>query len=172
MKSRLLILSFCFIALTSCTPDEPCPTCFEDIVRCKVNGKKWVSNCKSDIPFVFGCSSVGCYYYYYEEKSLNLSARNDDQNSGISIDQSSRWGGAQLGNNSIQQREFSFGNSLLKGNCSRLDSVDLSYENYFILDKIDTINYFIIGKFGFRSFNLCGDTVTITDGYFKTKFKF
>lgn len=37
---------------------------------------------------------------------------------------------------------------------------------------MDTVNYIIEGQFEFKLSNLCGDTLTITDGYFKTKFIF
>lgn len=37
---------------------------------------------------------------------------------------------------------------------------------------MDTVNYIIEGRFEFKLTNLCGDTLTITDGYFKTKFIF
>ncbi len=165
-----LLFSFLFL-FSSCHEEDPCPTCFIKIVRCKVNGQDWVSNCISNDP-LFGCSSVRCYYSYNEKKGLDFSAVNDMNNSGIGLDQFSAWGGAQLGSNSIQQRELGFSNFTLPGNCVALDSLDFSYNNYFILDKIDTVNFILEGKFGFRSYNLCGDTVTITDGYFKTKFIF
>ena len=41
-----------------------------------------------------------------------------------------------------------------------------------IIDKIDTFHYVFEGRFGFKVYNNCGDTATITDGYFKTKFLF
>lgn len=88
------------------------------------------------------------------------------------MDQGSAWGGAKLGNNSIQKTEFGFINFSLNGNCSRLDSIDFSYNNYLILDKIDTINYLLEGRFGYRDYNLCGDTATITDGQFNTRYFF
>jgi len=159
------------MVLSSCQEEDPCPRCFEDVVTCKVNGKEWRSNCISNDP-LFGCRAIDCHYSYNEEKGLSLEAGNSKNSSGLTLDQGSAWGGAKLGVNSIEQNEIRFINFNLTGNCSRLDSVDFSYKNYFILDKIDTTNYILEGRFGFKVYNNCGDTATITDGYFKTKFIF
>lgn len=162
----ILVLFIC-----SCTDEDPCPRCFEDIITCKVNGKVWQSNCISTDP-LFGCRAINCHYSYNEEKGLSLEAGNSKNSSGLTLDQGSAWGGAKLGVNSIEQNEIRFINFNLTENCSRLDFVDFSYKNYFILDKIDTTKYILEGRFGFKVYNNCGDTATITDGYFKTKFLF
>lgn len=161
-------LSFIFY---SCREDETCPNCFKDFVRCKVNGKEWESNCVSNDP-LFGCRAVRCDYSYNLKRGLSISAINDANSSGISLNQFSAWGGGIFGDNSIQQRELKLSNYNLLGNCIRMDSLDFSYNNYFILENIDTLNFIIEGRFGFRVYNLCGDTAIVTDGYFKTKFIF
>ncbi|MFN8280122.1 MAG: hypothetical protein U0V49_07545 [Saprospiraceae bacterium] len=169
---QLLVFSFLVLFMFSCCQGEdPCPACFKDIVRCKVNGKEWVSNCVSNDP-LFGCKAVRCDYSYNQDKGLSLSAIDDSNNSGISLNQFSGFGGGILGGNSIQQRELKLSNYKLVGNCIRLDSLDFSYNNFFILDRIDTLKFIIEGRFNFRVYNLCGDTATVTDGYFKTKFIF
>lgn len=174
MISNLKIIQILLLIsslLYACNDDEVCPKCHKDFVICKVNGIKWRSNCISNEP-LFGCRDVSCYYYIKDDFGLNLSAGNSNNNSGITLDQGSAWGGAKLGNNSIQKTEFGFINFSLNGNCSRLDSIDFSYNNYLILDKIDTINYLLEGRFGYRDYNLCGDTATITDGRFNTRYFF
>lgn len=57
-------------------------------------------------------------------------------------------------------------------NCSRFNIIDSLYYNYIQLKVIDTTNFFIEGSFSFKTYNLCGDSVIISDGYFKTKFIF
>lgn len=159
------------ILISSCADEDPCPRCFEDIVTCKVNGKEWRSNCISNDP-LFGCRSITTHYYIYNGNSLNISALNDHNNSGIRIDYSGINGGIAHSHNMIPNIDFGYSNYLLTGNCIRLDSMENNFNNFLILDKIDTFNYIVEGKFGFSSFNLCGDTITITEGYFKTKFLF
>ncbi|NOT35888.1 MAG: hypothetical protein HOP11_00760 [Saprospiraceae bacterium] len=80
------------ITFSCCQEEEPCPTCFDNIVSCKVNGKDWVSNCISNDP-LFGCSAVRCYYSFNLARGLDFSAVNDRDNSGITLDQGSAWGG-------------------------------------------------------------------------------
>ncbi|MCC6815509.1 MAG: hypothetical protein IT267_03740 [Saprospiraceae bacterium] len=170
MKNVIYFLSLTITLLFSCCKeDDPCPTCFDNIVRCKVNGKDWVSNCVSNDP-LFGCKAVTTYYYVQDGCGLNLSATNDILNTGVSINQHSSRGGAKLGLNEISYLEFRFRNHSLIGNCTRLDSINFNYSNYLIIDQIDTINNLLEGRFGFQNYNLCGDTVTVTDGYFKTKY--
>ena len=172
MKDHFIfVIGIIFILISSCTVEDPCPRCFEDIVTCKVNGKEWRSNCISNDP-LFGCRPITTHYYIYDGKSLSISAINDQNNNGIRIDYSGKKGGITLGHNVISNRDIGFSNYLLNGNCIRLDSIDYNFNNYLILDAIDTFNYIVEGKFGFSSFNLCGDTITITEGYFKTKFLF
>jgi hypothetical protein len=171
MKNLIYLFGLYIIILASCDPDEPCPTCFEDIVRCKVNGKDWVSNCKSTNP-LFGCSSVRCYYYYKTDYDLSISSVNDKDDIRIGMDQSSSDGGAKIGLNTIEKGDFVLNNSNLNGNCILFLDIDTSYNNKFEVITIDTINYIIEGHFQFKAFNNCGDTSTVTNGYFKTKFKF
>lgn len=162
-------IGFIFILISSCTDEDPCPRCFEDIVTCKVNGKEWRSHCISNDP-LFGCRAVDCHYYFTEGNGLDMSAVNSNDHSSIILDQGSAWGGGQLGNHSIELHELGFYDLKQKGNCLLLDSLDTFYKHYFILDKIDTTNYILEGRFGFKVYNHCGDTATITDGHFKTKF--
>ena len=158
-----------FILISSCADEDPCPRCFEDIVTCKVNGKEWRSNCISNDP-MFGCRVIVCHYSFNETKGLNLIAGNSSNHSSIGLFQFSSWGGLKLGKNSIQSRELEFDNYNNESTCIVLDSIEYSYTNYFVVDKIDTTNYFLEGRFGFKVYNNCGDTATITDGHFKTKF--
>ncbi len=169
MKKLIYLFGLFITILASCDPDEPCPTCFEDVVRCKVNGEKWVSNCKSSNP-LFGCESIDCYYYFKDNNTLNLSSGSYLNNSGISLNNLS--GKLIKGKNEISKRDLGFRDFSLHGNCSYLDSLDVSYPNIFEIIYLDTINYVLEGKFQFKVFNLCGDTATITEGYFKTKFLF
>ena len=171
LNFKYVILIIIVLFICSCNNEAPCPRCFEDIVTCKVNGKEWRSNCISTDP-LFGCRPITTHYYIYDGKSLSLSALNDMKNSGIRIDYSGKFGGIILGKNNISNRDFGFSNYSLIGNCIRLDSIDHNFNNFLILDVIDTLNYIIEGKFEFRSYNLCGDSITITDGHFKSKFIF
>lgn len=161
-------LSFIFY---SCKEDETCPNCFKDFVRCKVNGKEWESNCVSNDP-LFGCDPITCYYYIKDDYGFSLHAGSSNDNNGISLIQASGWGGARLGMNIINYREFGLRNLNNINNCIYLDSIDFNFNNFFQLLKIDTVNFVVEGKFGFKVFNLCGDTATVTDGYFKSKFIF
>ncbi|MBK9631660.1 MAG: hypothetical protein IPO62_11440 [Saprospiraceae bacterium] len=162
-------LLFAIFIMQGCRKEYPCPTCFESIITCKVNGKEWKTNCVSNDP-LFGCRAVRCYYSYNEERGLDFSGVNDNNKTGLTLDQASAWGGAQIGINTIQQREFGYTNFDLEGNCISLDSIDLSYNNFFKIQSIDATNSIIEGNFQFKVYNYCGDTATITDGYFKTKY--
>jgi len=160
---------FALNIIQGCRNDEPCSKCFESIVTCKVNGKEWHSNCISEDP-IFGCRAVRCHYSYNTEKGLDFSGVNDKNNTGLTLDQASAWGGAQIGVNTIQQREFGYTNFNLDGNCITLDSLDFSYNNFFKIQSVDVINSIIEGSFQFKVYNCCGDTATITNGFFKTKY--
>jgi len=134
-----------------------------------VNGKEWKSNCVSN-DHLFGFRAVSCYYYYNDGCGLNLNAGNSILNSGIGLNQLSAFGGCKLDTNSIQNLEFRYSDFSINGNYVFLDSLDYSFPNYFILSSNVTINYLIEGKFGCRLYNDCNDTVSITVGYFKSKF--
>ncbi len=99
------VLSVIFILISSCANEDPCPRCFEDIVTCKVNGKEWRSNCISNDP-LFGCRAIDCHYYYTEGNGLDMAAGNSNDHSNLTLDQFGAYGGAHIGNNSIQQSEF------------------------------------------------------------------
>lgn len=159
--------------LSSCQEEDPCPRCFEDIVTCKVNGKEWRSNCISNDP-LFGCSSINCYYYIKDNFGLDFSASSDNNNTAINLDQNTGNGSAKLGLNNIEQNEVFYINRNFtnQNDCSRLKNLDINYRNYFEIKSIDSINFIITGAFEFRVYNNCGDTSTITNGYFKTKFIF
>ena len=161
------VICVIFILISSCADEDLCPRCFEDIVTCKVNGKEWRSNCISIDP-LFGCKAVNCYYYIKDDYGLNLLAGNDNPSSGLEINIRN----LKLGNNNIKSRSFGYTDLNLFGNCIKLDSLIPNYLNVMNVFTIDTVNYILQGKFAFRVYNSCGDTVTISDGYFKTKFIF
>ncbi len=155
------------VILSSCNKEDPCPSCFEDVVTCKVNGKEWRSNCISNDP-LFGCRAVNCYYYIKDDYGLNLLAGNINPNSGLEINIRN----LKLGNNNIKSRSFGYTDMKLLGNCIKIDSLVPNYLNEMNVVKIDTVNYILEGKFAYQVHNFCGDTITISNGYFKTKFLF
>jgi len=156
--------------LSSCQEEDPCPRCFEDIVTCKVNGKEWRSNCISNDP-LFGCRAVTCYYYYKEGAGLDLNSTSDLENITFSIGKASIDGGAKIGINQLNANRILIHDHDLIGNCIQYRG-DTSIENNIELTLIDTINYIIEGKFQCGGINTCGDTIILTNGYFKTKFIF
>lgn len=166
-------LLFAIFIMQGCRKEYPCPTCFESIITCKVNGKEWKSNCVSNDP-LFGCRAVSCYYYYNSDFSLDFFAGNSDNNSTLVMNQYSINGGAKLGLNSVDQNELYFIDRSLpdSNNCSRLKNLESTGSNIFEITILDTINYIIAGRFAFTVSNNCGDTIKITDGYFKSKFIF
>ena len=163
------VLGIIFILISSCADEDPCPRCFEDIVTCKVNGKEWQSNCISHDP-LFGCTSVGCYYYFRDDHSMTLNSIDDLANINIEISQSKLTGGLKIGNQILRSRDVRIGNRNQNGNCFEYEYLDSTFNNNLLINKIDTINYIIEGQFEFKVNNHCGDTATITDGHFKTKF--
>ncbi len=161
MKNQIdlqqLVFSVLILFMFSCCQNEnPCPTCFKDIVRCKVNGKEWVSYCVSNDP-LFGCKAVRCYYYYNDDGGLDFSASFESQNGGIILDKAPFNGGAKKGINIIRPSEVSLidRNFVNTNNCTRFNIIDSLYYNYIQLKVIDTTNFFIEGSFSFKTYNLC-----------------
>ncbi len=168
----LTIIAFAMLCtFVHCHEDDPCPTCFKDIVRCKVNGREWVSNCVSNDP-LFGCNASSCYYYFLSGNGFDLNSTNDQNNTGLVLRKTSQTGGLLPGINFLTSiYELEFWDHSLNGNCKIL-VLDSEFQSILNISKIDTINYIIEGHFLGKAKNSCGDTVKITDGYFKTKFIF
>ncbi|NOT35889.1 MAG: hypothetical protein HOP11_00765 [Saprospiraceae bacterium] len=172
MKNIIYSLSLTITLLFSCCKEEePCSTCFENVVRCKINGKDWVSNCKSNDP-LFGCWDLLCYYYFRSGNGFEIRANSSVDNNSININVFSANGGLINGLNNLASNEIGYSDFANSGNCSKYRRQDTNYFNNLVIEQIDTFNFIVIGSFSFKVHNECGDSTLITDGYFKTKFLF
>ncbi|HMW38776.1 MAG: hypothetical protein K1X68_05910 [Saprospiraceae bacterium] len=158
---QLLVFSFLILFMFSCCQNEdPCPTCFKDIVRCKVNGKEWVSNCASNDP-LFGCNSIKTKYNN-DPPFFEFLAFNDKLGDGFHLISRSSFKLLDTVNQYNYERSYYNKNKI--DDCHGF-SIDTSV-GFFIIKKFDSNSRIIKGEFEFECFNNCKDTISISDGYF------
>ena len=161
----LLLVTF----LPSCKDDHD--ACFDDpdceYFRCKVNGEDWSTNCERDP--LFGCSAIDVQYYK-DIPGLDFSLSNSDRKDGFIL---------YLRNNIVLGENKFHSNNSLKSYYFKKDLdvcnlyyVDTLSTNILRINLLDTINYKMEGTFIFSSKNECNETVKITDGNFRVKYRF
>ena len=166
----LFLCCFCLLCLAAaCTGDDevtPQPSTEEHTtLRCKINGEDWTpasSGLLAGYPFDLE--------YYSYDGFLRLLTWNSSLETSISIGSSP----IKLGRNSITENDYNwhFTNGLNSSGCKDYEDLEVGYNNHLTIIEIDSIDYFIIGKFEFSALNSCADTVRITEGYFDLKYHF
>jgi len=158
--------------LTSCDkePLEPFQNCINDpeceYFRCKVNGEWWTPDCEQGP--LFGCRHTDVQYYKdLRGGSLEMSTSSKKNNDGFifrlrnikNIDINNSF----IRNNKIDSRYYSKNFDFF---------VDTTMNNEFILTSLDTVGFMMNAKFSFIGVDESGQTVTITEGSFRQKYRF
>ena len=157
----------------SCNKDEP-ENPLDNVFRCKINGMSWEAQCEGNI--VFGCEAVDCLFSNHSDtlKILELTAIGGKTGKRFNLLYKSK---AKTGIDnyySFSNDEIKFASSDYKTPCNKfyLDSL----KSNMLKIEVDTTNKgdrlgTLIGSFHFTVANTCGDTVRITDGYFRTGYR-
>lgn len=155
--------------LTSCDKDplEACaenPTC--EYFRCKVNGEWWTPDC--EVGPLFGCRHTDVQYYKDSRGgSIEMTSSSKKQNDGFYIRclniKEKDINNSFAINNKIYTKYF---------NSSNMFFVDSTKHSEFILTHLDTISFSISARFSFFGIDENGQTVTITEGSFRQKYRF
>lgn len=155
----ILLLAACLCIAGSCKKEED-DNRHRDIFRCEINDVLWEAKC-IDEP-LFGCSAVDCQYYE-NTGFLELVAYNDlgDENTGFHIVKKSTGGGLVLGNNEMDIIEIFINNE-------KFDSI---INSNFIVNSIDHSNKIIEGVFNCTVKAGESSIASITQGYFKVKYR-
>lgn len=149
--------------LKDCKADPDC-----EYFTCKVNGEEWSTNCERDP--LFACSAIDVQYYK-DISGFSLVAVNGNKKETVFLEVYSK---LKLGsnkyfiNNSVATK-YTNGNKEVNCRKFRLDTL---ISNDLFLTKIDTINFELEGTFFLECKNECNETVKITDGEFRVKYRF
>lgn len=161
-----LILTSCLLFSASCSKDDgpSCEGCIDDKVTCRIDGEKWSDDCEPN--GIFGCKSYDCRFYHLDSRQFELVAGSAKDSSGIQMVVSSLTGGLKLGANQLGIVRGAYS----VGKCGWFYT-DSTKPRTVTIHQIDTIARVIEGEFEYSAVGECGDTVHITDGYFKVKYK-
>jgi hypothetical protein len=166
LSSIIFMMTF---ILSSCDKD-PVDACIDDptceYFRCKVNGEWWTPDCE-DGP-LFGCRHTDLQYYKdLNRGGLEMTSSSKKQNDGFYI--------LLYDFNTINlEKDFRINNVIY----SRYFTKDFKFyadtsQSSFIKPlKIDTVNFIIQADFQFMGRDGNGNTVSITEGSFRQKYRF
>ncbi len=159
MKYFILISIFIFMLL-SCRKDES-NTIHRDVFKCEINGVPWEAKCVEGP--LFGCNEIDCQYYE-NSSSLEIVASNTvDDTSSFHIYVNSNNGGLQIGENILEYTRLSFNN--IRYN---IDPCCNSTLELLALQKDKKV---IECNFSVKLVSEAGDTVLVSRGYFKSKYR-
>jgi hypothetical protein len=167
MKKLLFLFVLPLLLAASCNKEEP-ENPLDNVVRCKINGVPWKSQCEGNI--VFGCEAVSCIfkedtndlilmdliarnssagYFYFILRNIH---KNDTTFTSLNMAPFYYTDKGKYYLDTTKSRKFSF---------TEIDSTKGS-------DRLGSLN----GAFYFTLYNSSGDTLKVTDGYFKTGYSF
>lgn len=161
MKYSVLITILIFITL-SCKKDES-NIIHRDVFKCEINGIHWEAKCLESPPF--GCKIVDCQYYEMGG-GFEIAASNEVlNNGGMSFYKSSGSGGLLEGDNILTIGTYGDKINNIQYN------IDKDKPGTIVLLTLDKENKIIECNFSFKAFSLQGDSVEISNGYFKVKYR-
>ena len=167
MKKLLFLFVLPLLLAASCNKEEP-ENPLDNVVRCKINGVPWKSQCEGNI--VFGCEAVSCIfkedtndlilmdliarnssagYFYFILRNIH---KNDTTFSSLNMAPFYYTDKGKYYLDTTKSRRFSF---------AEIDTTKNS-------DRLGSLN----GSFYFTLYNSSGDTLKVTDGYFRTGYSF
>lgn len=165
--AKITIFGIIFLGLVTCSSscnkeDEDIP--HKDIFRCEIDGVSWEAGCESN-NIAWGCIAIDCQYYE-DTGGFEITASNKISNDGgFSLYKSPISGGIKKGGNDLKIGTFG----------DRINNIqyqiDTVYPGYLFVEDIDEIKKNIEGNFSFKAFSISGDSVVITNGYFKVKYR-
>jgi hypothetical protein len=168
MKKTLLLL-LTFSLFFACNKDDGITppeewTSDDNIFQCKVNGEDWEPKGSTG-------GSLAVYYVGFI-KGFQLVAANENEDKGISqaISMSTALtNNGIIGNYKIQNRTV----FIDFNNCGNYYKDTTIQDTYIInISDNDSLNFIMEGTFKFKGTNTdCGDTIRVTDGYFKVKYQ-
>ena len=169
-----LFITTIVILFFSCEKDDdPFKECRKnpdcEYFTCKVNGKRWEPRCISEP--LFGCTPWDVQYYR-NIPALDIYIDNEKENEHFTFlirnSKLSMGENKLFINDDIQTRFSNLNNSV---QCVRFKLDTLKAYSFYI-SKIDSINYYLSGKFHFTGKNECGEEVLITEGEFNLPYRF
>ena len=164
--AKILIVGILFLGLVtssySCNKEKKNPP-RKDIFRCEIDGVPWEAGCESN-NIAWGCIAIDCQYYE-DSGGFELGASNTSQDNGISLRKSSSSGGLVLGSNNLSRATYGLNQAGISYNMNpeSLGNIELI--------SIDTIKKLIECNFSFKAYSTGGDSVVISNGYFKVKYR-
>ena len=158
-----ILITTILLLLSSCQKNDnsACVDCYNNIVRCKINGVDWKPYCEGDL--VFGCTPIKISFYedigYLElivqnskdEKNLRIIARNIVLDSIFRLEHSGLTDYKSQSNNCVH---FKFD----------------SLKSFLKISNLESSKRIIQGEFGIKLNNMCNDTFSISQGYFDLKY--
>jgi hypothetical protein len=168
---KILLLLLTFSLFFACNKDdEPTPenwTEDDNIFRCKVNGVDWEPE-GDGISFSGGNLDIYYESFFLNAIQIQASKDNDDVNEFISL-------GAFVEKAVIGNYDISSNILFVDHNCASYFRDTLT-ENKVRIITIDSINNILEGEFNFsankgNNDNCTVEKVTITNGYFKAKYR-
>ena len=172
MKKLRSLLLFLVLLAASCNKDEP-ENPYKNVVRCKINGVPWEAQCEGNI--VFGCEAVDCLFFDSDtSRVLQLYTVGGSTGKKIDLFFYSHYKTGIDNFYSVRNGDIKFADNTYKETC-RGFYIDTLKSNMLNI-KIDTTNKgdrlgTLTGNFHFTVANTCGDIVKITDGYFRTGYR-
>lgn len=157
LTGLLLIL---LLAASACNKEKNNPR-HEDIFRCEINGVPWEAGCESN-NIAWGCIAIDCQYYE-ETGGFEIGANKKETTSGISFRKSSNDGGVVIGDNLFTKMIYGH-----EGVSYTMNNGDTGLVQIF---QIDFDLKIIEGEFNFKAFSNLGDSVFVSKGYFKVKYR-
>ena len=164
MKNRInfshfsILITTILLLLSSCEKNNnsACVDCYNNIVRCKINGVDWKPYCEGDL--VFGCTPFQVQYYD-DVKYFELHASNSIIPSGFVFVIRS-----VLVDTSTKFEDYVFSTGKIVPICRKF-YIDTNSNSAFKLLDLNTSKRIIKAEFNAILLNECGDTTKITDGY-------
>ena len=164
MKNRInfshfsILITIILLLLSSCEKNNnsACVDCYNNIVRCKINGVDWKPYCEGDL--VFGCTPYKIQYYE-DTKYLEFGASNSKLNNGFGFVVRKL-----IDNSSSRFEDFDFGSNISVPKCIYF-KIDTTFNSRLNLLNLNTSKRIIKAEFNAILLNECGDTTKITDGY-------
>ena len=153
--------------------DDPFKECRKhpdcEYFTCKINGKRWEPRCISEP--LFGCTPWDLQYYRKTSGNMGMYIKNESLKQNFTF--LTRNQILKIGNNKLYKDEFiqTFFSDGRSSNCN-IFSIDTLSTYSFNITKIDTLKYFLTGRFNFKGRNVCGEEVLITDGEFNLPYRF
>lgn len=157
VKSLWIILLALLLTSASCTKEEPK---HRDVFRCEINGVPWEAGCDSQ-NLVWSCDYLDCQYYD-DIGGIEVKANNVNSDDGISFYKSSD---LKIGENFLDEAIYGI----------TIDGLGKTYKSKnkgkVHIEEINISLKIIVASFEFVAYYNETDSVVVTSGSFKVKYR-